>query len=190
MGQRTVSLPRGPRQIERQFRESAEPSGHRSVARVGHAPARGKQADPPCGVVGREVAVGEVVQDFGGSVRHEPIMHEGTDRPDRPCGPGPAVRRTAVRKRSAPELTPWLGALAQDPDTRVRELIAQQHHNRTPAVLALLAADPEPCGPPRLPTRSPPSAGSPNRPPTRACTCLQDGRRSSAARATSVSTVG
>ncbi|MFI7359018.1 hypothetical protein ACIBTP_34455 [Streptomyces avidinii] len=59
--------------------------------------------------------------------------------------PDPGVRRTAVHRRAAPELTPWLAALAQDPDTQVRELIAQQHHNRTPAVLALLAADPEPC---------------------------------------------
>ncbi|MFJ3926312.1 hypothetical protein [Streptomyces sp. NPDC090022] len=59
--------------------------------------------------------------------------------------PDPEVRRTAVHKRAAPELTPWLDALAQDSDTRVRELIAQQYRNRTPAVLARLAADPEPC---------------------------------------------
>ncbi|MER5934198.1 hypothetical protein [Streptomyces sp. NPDC002054] len=58
--------------------------------------------------------------------------------------PDPGVRRTAVHKRKAPELAPLLDALAQDPDTRVRELIAQQHRNRTPAVLARLAADPEP----------------------------------------------
>ncbi|MEU7605469.1 hypothetical protein [Streptomyces sp. NPDC041003] len=59
--------------------------------------------------------------------------------------PDPAVRRTAVGKRAAQELAPWLDALARDPDTRVRELMGQQYHNRTPAVLARLAADPEPC---------------------------------------------
>ncbi|MER7734754.1 hypothetical protein ABTX80_28055 [Streptomyces erythrochromogenes] len=59
--------------------------------------------------------------------------------------PDPTVRRTAVRKRSAPELIPLLDALAQDPDTRVRELVAQQYRNHTPAVLARLASDAEPC---------------------------------------------
>ncbi|MFD6889638.1 hypothetical protein [Streptomyces sp. NPDC059957] len=59
--------------------------------------------------------------------------------------PDPGVRRTAVDKRSAPELAPWLDTLVQDPDSRVRELIAQRYHNRTPAVLAKLAADAEPC---------------------------------------------
>ncbi|MFE5809763.1 hypothetical protein [Streptomyces sp. NPDC056491] len=59
--------------------------------------------------------------------------------------PDPGVRRNAVNKRSAGELAPLLDVLAQDPDTRVRELMGQQYHNRTPAVLARLAADPEPC---------------------------------------------
>ncbi|MFD9302088.1 hypothetical protein ACFWCB_05180 [Streptomyces sp. NPDC060048] len=59
--------------------------------------------------------------------------------------PDPGVRRTAVHKRAAPELESLLNTFAQDPDTRVRELIAQQDRNRTPAVLALLAADAEPC---------------------------------------------
>ncbi|MFE6906652.1 variant leucine-rich repeat-containing protein [Streptomyces erythrochromogenes] len=59
--------------------------------------------------------------------------------------PDPAVRRTAVHKRSAPELVPVLDALAHDPDARVRELVAQQYRNRTPAVLARLASDAEPC---------------------------------------------
>ncbi|WP_404953120.1 hypothetical protein [Streptomyces sp. 147326] len=59
--------------------------------------------------------------------------------------PDPGVRRTAVGKRAAPELAPWLDALARDPDIRVRELTAQQYHNCTPAVLARLAADAEPC---------------------------------------------
>ncbi|MFI1283712.1 hypothetical protein ACH4U5_23715 [Streptomyces sp. NPDC020858] len=58
--------------------------------------------------------------------------------------PDPGVRRTAVDKRPAAELAPWLDTLARDPDSRVRELIAQPYHNRTPAVLARLAADVEP----------------------------------------------
>ncbi|MFD9515892.1 hypothetical protein [Streptomyces sp. NPDC059979] len=58
--------------------------------------------------------------------------------------PDPGVRRTAVDKRPAAELVPWLDDLARDPDCRVRELIAQRYHNRTPAVLARLAADAEP----------------------------------------------
>ncbi|WP_060180848.1 hypothetical protein [Streptomyces sp. IMTB 1903] len=59
--------------------------------------------------------------------------------------PDPGVRRTAVHKRSAPELIALLDALAQDPDTRIRELVAQQYRNHTPAVLARLASDAEPC---------------------------------------------
>lgn len=61
-----------------------------------------------------------------------------------PTDPDARVRRTAVARRGHRELADLLPALAQDGDRGVRELVAVRWRNHDPALLARLAADPEP----------------------------------------------